>query len=180
VRDIVVHPGAVGVLALDDSDRVLLIRQYRHPVGGFLFEPPAGLLDHAGEEPLLAAQRELLEEGGYLASDWSVLVDFANTPGGSSEAFRCFLARGITAADGDRPQTGEAEEIDLPQVWVPLDEAKELVLAGHLQNPTTVVGVLAACVARDSGWTSLREPDCPWPIRDHLIGSDRIVAPRYR
>lgn len=178
VRDLVVHPGAVGVLALDDDDRVLLIRQYRHPIGGYLFEPPAGLLDHAGEEPLKAAQRELLEEGGFIASQWSVLIDFANTPGGSSETFRCFLARGIEHAEGGRQHTGEAEELDLPQAWVPLERAKDLVFAGQLQNPTTVIGVLAAWAAKQSEWAPLRPADSPWPIRDHVVASGRVTRPR--
>lgn len=180
VRDVLVHPGAVGVLALDDSDRILLIRQYRHPVGGYLFEPPAGLLDHPDEEPLVAAQRELLEEAGYTASTWSVLIDFANTPGGSSETFRCFLARGIAPAAGGRQHTGEAEELDLPQVWVPLEQAKDLVLAGQLQNPTTVIGVLAAWTAKQSEWDGLRPPDSPWPIRDHVVASGRVAHLRTR
>lgn len=155
-RDIVVHPGAVGVAALDDHDRILLLRQYRHPVGGYLFELPAGLRDVAGEEPLVTAQRELAEEAGLTAARWDVLVDFFNSPGGSSEAFRCYLARDLQAIPGGRQPSGEAEEADLPQVWVPLGDAVELVLSGALHNPTTVTGVLAAQAARDRGWRTLR------------------------
>lgn len=172
-RDVVVHPGAVGVLALDEADRVLLIRQYRHPVGRYLFEPPAGLLDHAGEQPLVAAKRELLEEAGYEAADWHVLVDFANSPGGSSETFRCYLARGLTAHPEGRQHTGEAEESDLPQAWLGLDEARTAVLAGRLQNPTTVVGVLAAWSARATGWDTLRPAEDPWPLREYVVDSGR-------
>lgn len=174
VRDVMVHPGAVGVLALDDDDRVLLIRQYRHPVGWYLFEPPAGLLDKPGEDPLLAAQRELAEEAGYQADEWFVLVDFLNSPGGSSETFRCYLARGLSPIDGGRLFTGEAEETDLPRAWVPLDAARDAVLAGQLQNPTTVAGVLAAWVGRAGGWESLRPADSPWPVRDAVVASGRI------
>ncbi len=72
-RDVIVHPGAVAIIALDDADRVLLIRQYRHPVGRWLFEPPAGLLDEPDEPPWLTAARELAEEAGYEAADWYVL-----------------------------------------------------------------------------------------------------------
>ncbi|HET8778909.1 MAG TPA: NUDIX hydrolase, partial [Agromyces sp.] len=75
-REYVDHPGAVAVLALDDDDRVFLIRQYRHPVRTHDWEIPAGLLDVADEDPLLAAQRELAEEGDLAASEWAVLADF--------------------------------------------------------------------------------------------------------
>jgi 8-oxo-dGTP pyrophosphatase MutT (NUDIX family) len=160
-RDLVVHPGAVGVAALDERDRLLLIRQYRYPVGGFLLELPAGLRDVPGEPPLVTAQRELAEEAGIQASDWHVLVDFFNSPGGSTEEFRCYLARGITRLPEGRTRTGEAEEADLPQVWVDLDAAVDAVLAGDVRNPTTVMGVLAAAAARDRGWRSLRSPDQP-------------------
>lgn len=164
-RDVVNHPGAVGVVVLDEDDRVLLIRQYRHPVGGYLMELPAGLRDVAGEPPLATAQRELAEEAGLTATQWYVLIDFFNSPGGSTEAFRCFLARGVTAIPGGRPHTGEAEEADLPQVWMPLADAVDAVLAGALHNPTTVTGVLAASAARDRGWSTLRPADQPmWDL----------------
>ena len=161
VRDVVVHPGAVGVAAIDEDDRILLIRQFRHPVGGYLLELPAGLRDVPGEPPLETARRELAEEAGLTATEWHVLVDFFNSPGGSTEAFRCFLARGLSRLPGGRPHTGEAEEADLPQAWVPLDDAVEAVLAGDLHNPTTVAGVLAAAAARDRGWRTLRPAEGP-------------------
>lgn len=164
-RDVVVHPGAVGVAVLDERERILLIRQYRHPVGGYLFELPAGLCDVPGEPPLETARRELAEEAGLRARTWRVLIDFFNSPGGSSEAFRCFLARDVEAVVGGRPRTGEAEEAHLPRVWLPLDEAVDAVLAGRLHNPTTVAGVLAAAASRDRGWTDLRPPDAPmWSL----------------
>jgi 8-oxo-dGDP phosphatase len=95
-REVIEHPGAVAVVALDEAGRVLLIRQYRHPVAGQLWEIPAGLRDVAGEHPLATAQRELLEEVGYRAADWQVLADFYSTPGISSEKLRIFLARDLT------------------------------------------------------------------------------------
>lgn len=165
VRDVVVHPGAVGVAAIDEDDRILLIRQFRHPVGAYLLELPAGLRDVPGEPPLETARRELAEEAGLTASEWHVLVDFFNSPGGSTEAFRCYLARGLARLPGGRLHTGEAEEADLPQSWIPLDDAVEAVLAGHLHNPTTVAGVLAAAAARDRGWRTLRAADGPmWSL----------------
>ena len=164
-RDVVVHPGAVGVAAVDERGCILLLRQYRHPVGGYLFELPAGLRDIAGEPPLDTARRELAEEAGLTAQRWDVLVDFYNSPGGSTEAFRCFLARDLDELPGGRPRTGEAEEADLPRVWIPLEEAVDLVLAGALHNPTTVAGVLAASAASRRGWTSLRNAEGPmWSL----------------
>ena len=173
VRDMVVHPGAVGIIALDDQDRVLLNRQYRHPVGAYLWEPPAGLLDLAGESPLECAKREFLEEAGLQADNWWVLYDFFNSPGGSTEAFRCFLARGLSEVPGGRP-VGEAEEADLEPRWVPLDEAVASIRAGALSNPTAVAGIMTAYAARQDGWRGLRPADTPWPMRDNLLASDRV------
>jgi 8-oxo-dGDP phosphatase len=167
-RDYVVHTGAVGVIALDDADRVLLIRQYRHPVGRSLFEPPAGLLDAEGEDPLDTAKRELVEEAGYRAASWNVLVDYLTSPGGSSETFRTYLARDLSPVVGGREHTGEAEERDLPAVWVDLDRARDLVLSGEVQNPASVAGILAAWVSRADGWSSLRPADAPWPVRERV------------
>lgn len=162
-REMVAHPGAVGVVALDADDRVLLVRQYRHPVSSYLWEPPAGLLDMDGEDPLDAVQRELAEEADLTADEWHVLVDFFNSPGGSTEAFRCYLARGLREVPEDRRHQREGEERDMETTWVPLDEARDLVLAGRLHNPTAVAGILAASAARMSGWGTLRPADSPWP-----------------
>jgi ADP-ribose pyrophosphatase len=164
-REVVDHTGAVGVVVLDAEDRVLLLRQYRHPVRSYLWEPPAGLLDVAGEDPQVAAARELAEEADLVADEWHVLVDFYNSPGGSTEAFRCFLARGLHQVPERERHEREHEERDMARAWVDLSEARELVLAGRLQNPTTVCGVLAAAAARDAGWASLRPADAPWPER---------------
>lgn len=177
-RDVVVHPGAVAIVVLDDMDRVYLIRQYRQPLGAFLLETPAGLLDNPRESPFAAAQRELAEEAGLIAEKWHVLVDFFNSPGGSSEAIRVYLARGISQIEGGRHHTGEVEELDLPGVWVGLDTAASAVLEGALGNPTTVVGVLAAQVARQQGWNRLREPESPWGAREKLQSMGRLpVSP---
>jgi len=173
-RDVLVHPGAVVVIAVDAQDRVLLIRQYRHPIAMMVFEPPAGLLDVPGEPAHEAAARELAEEAGYIAGTWNVLVDFFNSPGGSSEAIRVFLARDLTELPEGRPMTGEAEEAWLPRVWVPLAEAVDLILVGRIGSPSAVVGVLAAHGARSRGWDSLRAVDAPWEVRDHLLRQGRI------
>lgn len=175
-RDLVVHPGAVGIIALDDQDRVLLIRQYRHPVGAYLFEPPAGLLDRHKETAWECAERELAEEAGLRADTWHVLIDFLNSPGGTSETLRCFLARDLHVLPEGRVHTGEAEELHLPQAWVPLDEAVDLVMSGAIQNPTATNGILAAAVARGGQWRNLRSADSPWPMRDWVesLGNVRI------
>jgi ADP-ribose pyrophosphatase len=163
VRDYVRHPGAVGVLTLDDADRVLLVHQYRHPVGMTLWELPAGLLDVEAEPPWLAVQRELAEEADLRAEHWHTLIDWVLSPGGTSEAFRCYLARDVSPVpDADR-HTREGEEHEMPSAWFPLDDVRDAVLAGRLHNPSLVVGVLAACAARDSGWSTLRPADAPWP-----------------
>ncbi len=91
-RTVVSHPGAVAVVALDDAGRVLMIRQYRHPVGYQLWEIPAGLRDAAGEPPLETARRELFEETGYRAREWHVLIDYFTSPGFTTERLRIYLA----------------------------------------------------------------------------------------
>jgi len=164
-RDVIEHPGAVAIAALDEQDRILLICQYQHPVGAKLWELPAGLLDVAGEHPADTARRELAEETGLCADEWHVLLDLFNSPGGSSEGLRIFLARRISELPEGRWITGEAEELDLPQEWVNLDEARELVLLGRIHNGTTVAGILAAHAARDQGWTTLRPADDSWEWR---------------
>lgn len=164
-RQYLVHPGAVGVLGLDEADRVLLVHQYRHPVRATLWEPPAGLLDVAGEDPLRTAQRELYEEAHHQATDWAVLVDAYTSPGSSDEAVRIYLARGLSpVTDRDR-YAGTHEETDMPVAWVPLDEVVAAVLAGALHNPLLVMGALAAYAARGRGWAALRPADTPWPAR---------------
>lgn len=173
-RDVLLHPGAVAVIALDAQERVLLVRQYRHPVAMMLLEPPAGLLDHAGEPPLETAARELAEEAGYAASTWHVLVDLLNSPGGSSEAIRIYLARDLVPLPEGRTLTGEAEEAHLPRAWVPLDEARARVLDGSLGSPSAVAGILAACAARDAHWSTLRDAAAPWAARDRVIAADRL------
>lgn len=176
-RDVLIHPGAVAVIALDDADRVLLIRQYRHPVGRYLFEPPAGLMDALDESGWETAERELAEEAGYDASTWHVLLDVYLSPGGMSEAIRIFLARDIMERPDGRVHTGEAEEAHLPRVWVGLDEAVDLVLSGRIGSPSAVVGILAAQAARERGWSTLRPPDAAWAAREHLLQHGRVRVP---
>ncbi len=161
-REVLEHPGAVAVLALDEAGRVLLIRQYRHPVGRLLWEIPAGLRDVDGEPPLVTGQRELLEESGYRARDWRVLTDFFTSPGISTERLRIFLARGLTEVPvAERTYVREHEEAQLVLSWVPLDTVVSLFLAGDLHNGVTAVGILSAYAARKEGFAALRGADAP-------------------
>lgn len=164
-REYLDHPGAVAIVALDADERVLLLRQYRHPVRRELWEVPAGLLDVVGEDGRVAAARELAEEADLRASRWDVLVDYFTTPGGSNEALRVFLARDLSPVPDDERFEREAEELDMEVRWVPLDDAVAAVLGGALHNPSAVVGILAAATSRAGGWTSLRPADAPWPER---------------
>ena len=164
-REFVDHTGAVSVLAVDDEDRVLLIRQYRHPIRSREWEIPAGLLDVADEDPLEAAKRELAEEVDLSADSWSVLSDYVTTPGGNNEAIRVYLARGLTDTDAF---AREDEEADIEKRWVPLDEALDAIVARRVQNPSLVVAVYAAFVARSRGWSTLAPADAPWPQREAL------------
>ncbi|MEN5072177.1 NUDIX hydrolase [Isoptericola cucumis] len=164
-REYVDHPGAVAIVALDDEDRVLLLRQYRHPVRSFLWEVPAGLLDVDGEPAVDAAARELAEEADVVASRWAVLTDYATTPGSSNEAVRIFLARGLSDVPAADLHVRTGEEAGMEVRRVPLDEAVSLVLDGSLHNPSAVVGILAAAASRAGGWASLRDVDAPWPYR---------------
>lgn len=155
-REYVRHPGAVAIVALDDDERVLLVRQYRHPVRAELWEPPAGLLDVAGEPPRAAAERELAEEADLIAGAWWELIDYYSSPGGSNEALRVYLARDLREVPDDVRHVREAEERDMVPVWVPLDDAVAAVLSGRLRSPSAVIGLLAAAASRDRGWQGLR------------------------
>ena len=161
-REVIEHPGAVGVVALDDAGRVLLIRQYRHPVGRLLWEIPAGLRDVAGEPLKVTAERELLEEVGYQATDWHVLTDYFSSPGFSTERLRVYLARGVgLVPELHRTFVRKHEEAHLKLAWLPLEDVVGLLLAGELHNGVTAVGVLSAFAARLDGFAALRDADAP-------------------
>jgi ADP-ribose pyrophosphatase len=164
-REIVEHPGAVGVVALDEDARIVMVHQYRHPIGAYLDELPAGLLDVEGESALLGAQRELFEEAALRASEWHVLVDLYPSPGMSTEAIRIFLARGLSNVDAADRFVPEHEEITMTVSRVALDEAVQRALSGSITNAAAVAGVLAAAAAQSGNWQSLRPVDAPWPAR---------------
>lgn len=163
IREVLVHPGAVVIVALDEVDRVVLVRQYRHPLRRFLTELPAGLLDVDGEPPLEAARRELAEEAGLVAAEWHTLADLANSPGISSQTVRVFLARGLSDVDDDERYVADGdEESELTVERLDLDEAVRRIFAGQLINAEAIVGILAAARVRDGGWDGLRAADAPW------------------
>ena len=164
-RDFVDHTGAVAVLALDEDERVVLVQQYRHPVGAFEWELPAGLLDVDGEPAHLTAARELHEEADLTAGEWHLLLDHFASPGGSNEALRVFLARDLHDVPHDHRYERDGEELGMPVRRVPLDDVVSAALAGDLHNGTLLIAVLAASRLRDRGWAGLRHVDEPWPTR---------------
>lgn len=161
-RDVVAHPGAVGVVALDEQSQVVLLLQYRHPVGERLWELPAGLLDVDGEAAHLAAARELVEEVGLTAARWHVLLDALTSPGMTDEAIRIYLARDLVEVD--RPAAVH-EEADMSVARVPLGEAVDRVLDGRIRNAMACLGLLTADRAARTDFDGLRPATAPWPDR---------------
>jgi 8-oxo-dGTP pyrophosphatase MutT (NUDIX family) len=145
-RDYIDHPGAACVVALDDDGNVVLLSQYRHPVGCRNVEIPAGLLDIPGEDPLVCAKRELAEEAGLQATTWEHLMTLNVSPGGSNEIIHIYLAQGLSAATSDFVKTGE--EVDLTVHVVPLSDAIEACFAGRITNNIAVTALLAAHATR--------------------------------
>jgi ADP-ribose pyrophosphatase len=161
-RDVVEHLGAVAIAAVDDAGRVVMIRQYRHPLGRRIWELPAGLLDCPGESALDTARRELVEETGRQARDWSVLADVATSPGMTDEATRVFLARGLAAET--RPEGADDEEAESVSREVPLSEALAAVHRGELVNAATIAGLFAADAVL-AGRGHVRHACAPWRDR---------------
>ena len=163
VREIMEHAGAVAIAALDADDRLVMIYQYRHALGRRLWEMPAGLLDAAGEDPVETARRELAEEVGLAAAEWSTLIDVAPSPGFSDESVRVYLATGLT--DVGRPDLGaDDEEADLEIHRIALADALAMAMDGTIVNSSCVAAVLAVHAVR-TGAVRTRPVDAPWPDR---------------
>ena len=146
---VVVQPrGAVAVLALDEDSRVLLVEQYRHPVGARLLELPAGTLDVEGESALGTAQRELIEEGDVTAAAWEDLLFLSSTPGYSTERWRLYRATDLSPVPHDERAQRRAEEAGLQQWWMPLDDAVEAIFDGRISNVLAIAGILSEVVRR--------------------------------
>jgi 8-oxo-dGTP pyrophosphatase MutT (NUDIX family) len=165
-REVIEHYGAVAVVAMDDANNIVMVYQYRHPVGRRLWELPAGLLDLSGEPPHITAARELKEEAGLEAAEWRVLVDMVSAPGFSDESVRIYLATGIT--DVGRPDAHD-EEADLQVKWFPLEEARRMVLDGTIVNSLAIGGILAAHDVEDR--SALRAVDAPWIDRSKAFAA---------
>jgi ADP-ribose pyrophosphatase len=156
---------------------LLLIEQYRHAQGKIMWEAPAGLMDLANEDPLETAKRELFEETGYEAKTWHVLLDLANTPGGSSEQIRIYFARDLSLHPDGRP-TGSAEELDMPVHWIPIQDVLESIRRGAVTNPQLVAGTHAALIAMAEPDLALRSADAPWHAREDVLNTDRVWLPK--
>jgi ADP-ribose diphosphatase len=143
-RDIAGHPGGVGMVAIDPDGNVLLVRQWRHAVGGALLEIPAGTLDRDEdgtiEGHLGAARRELEEETGYRADSWRYLVGFYTAPGFTSELMHLYLAEELSAAHEGRLGPDEDERLELERM--PLRRAVELAEQGGFADAKSIVGLL--------------------------------------
>ena len=139
-REYMAHTGAVVVAAIDDDDRMLLINQYRQPIGTRDWELPAGLLDVPGENRLAAAQRELAEEADLVATHWRELVAYHPSAGGSDELITVFEARGLSAAPSVHERTDEEAEIVIR--WAPLGEILAGITEGRLHNGPLITAAL--------------------------------------
>jgi ADP-ribose pyrophosphatase len=141
-REIVEHGGAVAIVAIDDQERVLLVRQYRKPVERFLLEIPAGTLEE-GEDPDACARRELLEETGHSAERVERLLGFYSAPGFCTEYLHVYLATGLRE-DAASPEEDESIEL----VREPVARALELIESGQIQDAKSQVGLLAYLAGR--------------------------------
>jgi 8-oxo-dGTP pyrophosphatase MutT (NUDIX family) len=140
------HPGGAAVVALDTDDRICLLRQFRHAVGGWIWELPAGKIDNR-EPPLDTARRELEEEAGMAAASWRPLGDYLSSPGVFTEVVHLFLATQLTPLPA-RPEEHEVIEVH----WLPFTDVLRMADSGELRDGKSLVGVYrAAAHMRDAG-----------------------------
>lgn len=168
-REIVEHFGAVAVVAADEDGRICLLTQWRQAAGRRLIELPAGLLDFSDEDPLAAAQRELVEEAGLAAARWGVLTDMFTSPGFAEEAVRIYIARDLRTVV--KPEADD-EEADMTQQWVPIDEAMGRVMRGEVQNAIAISGISLAAQVLLHGATP-RSADEPFDMRPTRLARRR-------
>ena len=147
-RLVLEHPGAVVILAVDEQERALVLHQYRHPASLRMVELPAGLLDVEGEKPLVAARRELQEEGLVLAERWTHLFTTYSSPGLSSERISYYLAEGLSPAPDRGGFEPEHEEADMTVSWVPVADLLDGVRAGRITDGPTAQAVLGYLLFR--------------------------------
>lgn len=150
-RLVLEHPGAVVVLAVDDQERAFVLHQYRHPIGRRMLELPAGLLDVPGEDPVVAARRELQEEALLVADTWEHLLTTYPSPGLSSEAIEIYLATGLRPADDRGDFEPAHEEADMTSSWVPVGDLLEAFLERRITNGPTGHAVMAYALRRTDG-----------------------------
>lgn len=136
--EVVHHPGGAAVVALDERERVCLLRQYRHAGGGWVWELPAGKLEPP-EPPLATARRELVEEGGVAGSEWRPLGTYLSSPGVFTEVLHLFLATDLRRAAA-APEASEVFEVH----WMSLEEACRRTLGGEVRDGKTAIGLLRA------------------------------------
>jgi ADP-ribose pyrophosphatase len=136
VRDMIDHPGSVAIIPIIDND-LILIRQYRYPVGKELLEIPAGTLEE-GESPQICAARELTEETGYAASSWSKLMSCYMTPGYSSEKIHIYVAEGLTSI-GAHPEDDEIINTERHS----FNEVLGMIEENVIEDSKTITGILA-------------------------------------
>ena len=143
-REVVEHPGAVGVLPVLTDGTLVLVRQYRHPLRQVLWELPAGLRDVDGEDPAVTAARELAEEAGLVAARWEPLVTMHSSPGCSDEEVIIYLAGDLAPVAEQFTYSRVLEESTMTVHRVPLDEAVGMVERGEITNGVCALGLLAA------------------------------------
>ncbi len=144
-RDVIRHPGAVAIVAIDADDNVVLVRQFRAALEADVLEIPAGKLDVAGEAPIATARRELAEEVGLTAQRWVHLTTFLTAPGFSDEVLHVFLAEELTEVGS---ATEGPEERHMTVERIPVAECGERIRAGEITDAKTIIGVMLALAQR--------------------------------
>ena len=148
-REIVEHAGAVAIIALDDDENIIMVRQYRKPVEQVLLEIPAGTLE-AGEDPLECAQRESREETGLSADHWQKVLSYFSAPGFCNEQLHLYLARGLYEGQDD---TDEDEFVEA--VRLPLSKAYPMIFSGEIKDGKSIIGLQYALQngsEQNKGW----------------------------